>query len=432
MSKLIINGGIPLRGKIKPTANKNSIMKLIPATILVDAPVRFTNFPKTKSTKVMLSILSSLGAKVEYFENNEILIDSRSVNSFEVDDELASLERSSLMFLGPLVSRFGKASVSDSGGCKLGVRPLDTMFQGLKSLGVEISGSKKYELRANSGLIGNPMIWLLEASVTGTENLILAAVKAKGRTVIYEAACEPHTQDLCNFLNLCGAKISGVGSNRLTIDGVDKLGESGGEVKWNIISDHIDIGGLIIAAAITGGEVEIEDAIPEHMTQILNYFGKVNLKTNIVGNSIFVPKDQDLRCLPNFKGDLDKIPDKPWPGFPVDLIPQAVVLASFAPGNLRVHSFMYETQLFFVEELMKLNAKVHLANPHTVITLGPSKFRPGKINCPDIIQAAHALIIAALAAEGETTLNNVDHVFRRYPDILTEFTSLGAKMEVIV
>lgn len=430
MSKLKITGGIPLNGVIKPTANKNSILKLIPATILVNAPVKFNNFPLTQSTRVLLDILKALGGNVEIVDNNTVIIDSRNINSFEVDDELASLERSSLMFLGPLVGKFGKASVKDSGGCKLGVRPLDTLFQGMKALGVEVSGSKKYELSAPNGLIGNENIWLLEASVTGTENLILAAVKAKGKTVIYEAACEPHTQDLCNFLVKCGADISGIGSNKLTINGVPNLG-SNDLIEWSVIPDHIDIGGLIVAAAITGGEITIKDAIPHHMTQILNYFKKVNLDVEIRGEDLFVRGNQELKCLPNFKGDLDKIPDKPWPGYPVDLIPQAVVLATFASGNMRVHSFMYETQLFFVEELLKMNGKLHLANPHTVVTLGPSKFRSAKINCPDVIQAAHALIIAALAAEGETILNNVDHIFRRYPDILEEFTSLGAKIEKI-
>lgn len=429
--KLIIKGGVPLTGTVVPAPNKNSMLAVVPAVLIVKSQVIFRNFPLTQSARVIVDILKDLGVSVEYLGDGGVKFDSSKVVKWEVNDELAAKERASLMFLGPLVSRFGKASIRDSGGCKLGVRPLDTMFQGLKALGIEISGDKKYMLEAPQGLIGNPNIWLIEASVTGTENLILAAVCAKGQTIIYNAACEPHVQDLCNFLVKCGAKISGIGSNRLIIEGVAELGKAGDVIEWSILSDHIDIAGLIVGAAVTNGEILIKNAIPYHMTQILNYFAKINLKVEVRGEDLFVPKDQDLFCKSNFKGDLDKIPDQPWPGFPVDLIPQAIILACYARGNMRVHSIMYETQLFFVEELMKMNGKVHLANPHTVITLGPSKFRPAKINCPDIIQAAHALVLAALSAEGETTLNNVDQVFRRYPDILKEFRGLGAKMELV-
>ncbi len=429
MQKLIIKGGNPISGKITPVANKNSILKLIPACILLEGKVKISNVPHSTSVKVMLDIFKDLGGKIEYLENNTVILDSKDIKKFSINDELASKERAGLMFLGPLVSRFGQAEVKDSGGCKLGVRPLDTMFQGLKSLGIEVSGDKKYSLVAKNGLNGTK-IWLVEASVTGTENLILAAVKAKGITEIYNAACEPHTQDLCNFLVSCGAKISGIGSNRLFITGVEKL-VAPENFSWKVISDHIDIGGLIVSAAITGGEIEIEDAIPEHMVGILQFFEKINLKYAIIGNSIKIPQGQDLKCNPNFKGDMDKIPDQVWPGYPVDLIPQAIVLACFAPGNIRIHSIMYETQLFFIEELMKMNGKVHLSNPHTVITLGPSKFRGAKINCPEIIQSAHALVTAALAASGETTLHRIDPLMRRYPDLVDNLKKLGADIEIV-
>lgn len=428
MQKLIIKGGIPLNGKIKPVANKNSILKLIPASVLIQGQVTLKNVPHSSSVKVMLDIFKDLGGKVQYLENNVVKIDSTNLNKFSIDDELASKERAGLMFLGPLVSRFHKAEIRDSGGCKLGVRPLDAMFKGLQGLGVTIEGTKKYSLSTEK-LVGQK-VWMIEASVTGTENLILAAVKAVGETEIYNAACEPHTQDLCNFLVACGAKIAGIGSNKLMIHGVEEL-IAPENFEWSIISDHMDIGGLIIAAAITGGEIEITDAIPEHMIGILQYFEKINLKYEIIGNSIKIPKNQELICKPNFKGDMDKIPDQVWPGFPVDLIPPAIVLACSAAGNIRIHSIMYETQLFFIEELMKMNGKVHLSNPHTVVTLGQSQFRGAKINCPEIIQAAHALVLAALAATGETTLNRIEPLMRRYPDLVSSLKSLGADIQIV-
>jgi len=328
--------------------------------------------------------------------------------------------------LGPLLSRFGKAEIGNSGGCKLGNRPLDTMFQGLKAQGVKIEGEDGYKMRTK-GLVGNDNIWLIEASVTGTENLILAAVKAKGKTVVYNAACEPHTQDLCNFLVSIGAKIEGIGTNKLTIYGVEKLG--GGE--WKVVSDHIDIGGLIVAAAITNGEILIKNAIPQHMKQILNYFAKINLRVEIRGEDIFVPKGQRLHCKKNIKGNIDKIPDQPWPGFPPDLIPQAVVLAACAKGSIRVYSIMYETQLMFVEELLKMKADLVLANPHEVVTSGKSKLEGSVVEAPKILQGAHALIIAGLAAKGTTIVKNADIVSRRYPNLEERLSVLGADIKKV-
>lgn len=252
MSTIKIQGGYPLKGTVTPMPNKNSILKLIPAAILLDEPVVFHNVPKSTSVRILLQIFKQLGGKVAYLKDNSIKLDGRPMRSSAIDEDLAMKERSSFMFLGPLLSRFSKASIRDGGGCKLGNRPLDTMFQGMSILGVEIDKADGYKL-STKGLKGKE-VWQLEASVTGTENLILAAVKAKGTTIIYNAACEPHTQDLCNFLVSVGAKIQGVGSNRLIIEGVESL--SGGE--WTVINDHIDIGGLMVTAAVTNGELLIK------------------------------------------------------------------------------------------------------------------------------------------------------------------------------
>ena len=236
----------------------------------------------------------------------------------------------------------------------------------------------------------------------------------------------PHTQDLCNFLVSIGAKIEGIGTNRLTIEGVEKL--SGGE--WTVISDHIDIGGLIVAAAITNGELLIKNAIPQHMTQIINNFKKLNVKVEIQGDDIFVPKDQELVAQPNFKGDIDKIKDEVWPGFPVDLIPQALILALKAKGNIRVYSNMYEVQLVeLFAELFKMQAKFTLTNPNQIITFGPTNFAGTKVNSSSILQCTHALILAGLAAKGKTIIDNADIVYRRFPEIIATLSRLGAKIE---
>lgn len=425
MARIIINGGRPISGTVTPVANKNSIIKLIPAAILAEGPVTIHNVPKSSSVNLFLDVFKRLGGKVKFLQKGTIVLDPTTIDTHVIPEELAEKERATFVFLGPLLAKFGQAEISDPGGCKLGNRPLDAMFQGLKALNVELDKTNGYKVHT-SGLIGNENIWLLEASVTGTENLILAAIKAKGRTVIYNAACEPHTQDLCNFLVSIGAKIQGIGSNKLIIDGVESL--TGGE--WRVISDHIDIGGWIVTAVMTGGELLIKDAIPEHMGQILANFEKVNVQVEIRGNDIFVPGNQELECKLNLRGDIDKIVSETWPGYPVDLIPQALVLAAKGKGNIKIHSYMYETQLFFAEELQKLRATLIMADPHRVITFGPAKFKGAKITAPYIIQGVHAVILAALAAEGKTVIENADALYRRYPEIIETLKGLGADIEV--
>ena len=426
MSSIKIQGGYPIKGTYTALPNKNSILKLIPATILCDAPVTIHNVPKSSSVRILLQIYRDLGGKVAYLKDDSVRLDGSTITKSALDEILAGKERSSFLFLGPLLSRFGTASIKDGGGCKLGNRPLDTFFQGMIELGAKVDKETGYTV-TTKGLKGAE-IWLLEASVTGTENLVLAAVKANGRTVIYNAACEPHTQDLCNFLVSVGAQIEGIGTNKLVIDGVQNL--SGGE--WTVISDHIDIGGMIVAAAVTNGELLIKNAIPKHMTQILNYFAKLNLKVEIQGENIFVPSGQELYAIPNFKGDIDKINDLPWPGFPVDLIPQALILALNAKGNIRVYSNLYEVQLVeLFAELFKMRASMSLTNPNQIITFNKSTISGTTVNASTILQSTHALILAGLSGKGTTIIHNADIIYRRFPEIIETFQRLGAKIEKI-
>lgn len=425
-----INGGKSLKGTVVPVSNKNSILKLIPATLLCDEPVVFKNVSISSSFLTLVEIYEHLGGRVEFLEPGVVKFDSSSVNNYVIPEELARKERAALVFLGPLLAKFGKAQVYSPGGCKLGNRPLDTLFQGLIELGARLDQNRtdSYFFEAPNGLLPQrDTIWLMEASVTGTENLILAAVKCKGNVKIYHAACEPHTQDLCNFLNSVGAKISGVGSNLLSIQGVDHL--KGGE--WSVISDHIDIGGWIVAAAITNGELLIRNAIPQHIMQILNYFSKLNLYVEVRGNDIYVPSGQDLFCKKNINNNIDKIQAQVWPGFPVDLIPQALVLALTAKGSIIIFSNLYESQLFFVEELQKMGASFVMPSTYQIITFGPSNWHGATISAPQILQCTHATILAALAARGQTIINNADSIFRRYPDIIKKLQDLGVDIELI-
>ncbi len=418
----IINGGKSLSGVVEPMPNKNSIVAIIPAILLADEPVILKNAPRSSSVRTILKIFKELGGKFSYLKDSRIKLDPRSIDKYIIDKELAKLERSSNMFLGPLLVRFGKAELGDVGGCKLGQRPIDTLLQGLVKMGANIDPDNIFKLSAKE-IKGNDHIWQLEASVTGTENLITTAVKAKGTTVIYNAACEPHVQELCNFLNSLGAQIEGVGTNKLVIHGVERL--SGGE--WEILPDHIDIGGLIVAAAITKSELTIQHAIPHHMQQVLEFFEKFNLQCKVDADNITVPADQELYCKPNIRGDIDKIVAQPWPtGFPVDLLPQALVLAASIPGTITIMNPMYERGLTFVDDLVIMKGKVILADPGRAITYGPSDWKGAIVSAPPILQCAHALALVGLAARGTTKILNSDIISRRYPEFVQVFSSLGA------
>jgi len=424
MANIIIEGGKPLKGEITPIGNKNSILKLIPATILCEDKVKISNVPSSSSVNTLIEIYRSLGGKITWVNKNTIELDSRQINKYKIDDNLAAQERSSFLFLGPLLARFGKAYIKEGGGCKLGNRPLDAMFKGLEKLGIEIDNRDGYHLKTKKHGIKGNFIWMLEASVTGTENIILSTVVSKGTTIIYNAACEPHTQDLCNFLNSVGAKIDGIGTNRLIIEGVEKL--SGGE--WSVISDHIDIGGLIVAGAITNGHLIIKNAIPNHMTQIINNYEKFNVKIEIENNSIIV-KPNTLISKRNIKGDIDKIYDQPWPGFPVDLIPQAVILAANSENQMRIYSNMYEVQLIeLYTELFKMNANLMMVNPNLILSLGKSNLKGTKLNSTSVLQSTHALVLAGLVAKGKTIIQNADIIFRRFPDLIQSYQKLGASI----
>lgn len=425
MSYYKIKGGIPLNGVVTPIPNKNSILKLIPAALLTDEPVTIHNVPNSTDVRLMLKLVRQLGGKVTFMNDGKsIKIVASGVNTFEMDPELSQKAKASVMFMAPLLLRFGKAHMPIPGGCKLGTRPLDAFMENMVMLGAKYKREKGYYIEADN--LKGKKIWSWFPSVTGTENLVMLAVLTPGVTEIYNAAAEPHTQDLCNMLVAMGAKIEGIGSNRLIIEGVDKLKGT----EWTVIPDHLDIGAYIAAAALTGGEITIKDAIPEHMQYMIQAFQKVGVKVDTRGNDLFVGKNQKLVCETTVRGDIYEIFAMPWPGLPIDFMQIMIVMALKAEGSMIMHNSFQEYGMFWIEELVKLKAKVVMADPNRVLTFGPTKFKAAKIFAPNIIQATMALFLASLSAEGETVLEDrSDSLLRRYPDLVGVYSSLGAKIE---
>lgn len=425
MSYYKIQGGIPLKGEVHPIPNKNSILKLIPAALLTDEPVTIHNVPDSTDVRLMLKIVRQLGGKVTYLNDRKsVKIIGAGVNTYEMDSELSQKAKSSVMFMAPLLLRFGKAYMPIPGGCKLGTRPLDAFMSNMEMLGAKYRREKGYFIEGDKLKSGK--VWSWFPSVTGTENLIMLASMTPGVTEIYNAAAEPHTQDLCNMLIAMGAKIEGVGSNRLTIEGVDRLKGT----EWTVIPDHLDIGGYIAAAALTNGEITIKDAIPEHMQYIIQAFEKLGVTVDIKGNDLYIGSNQKLVCETTVRGDIFEMFAMPWPGLPIDFMQIMIVTALKAEGSMIMHNSFQEYGMFWIEELAKLKAKVVMADPYRVLTFGPTEFKGAKIFAPNIIQATMALFLASLSAKGETVMEDrSDSLLRRYPDLVDVYSSLGANVE---
>lgn len=408
--------------------NKNSIIKLIPAALLTDDDVVLHNTPKTSDVGYMLEILEKLWWRYERLDHDTVKLNASGVNSFEIDAVLSDKMKASVMFLGPLLVRFGKAMMPTPQGCKLGTRPLDAFVGNMQKMGAEFThengmyGFQTKQLQAGK-------VWSWEPSVTGTENLILLAVRTPGTTTIYNAACEPHTQDLCNMLIAMGAKIQGIGSNLLTIEGVDHL--KGCE--RTVISDHLDVAWFIAAAAMTGWEITITNAVTAHMGLMLETFAKLGIQTVVdyQADTIFVPAKQSRQIEKTVKGDLLMVRAQPWPMLPMDIIHTFAVTALSCEGSAIFMNIGYEYAWFFVEELAKMKGRTVMADPHRIITFWPTDRKAANIVCSDIIQAAYGLLLAALAAEGTSTINAVGPLFRRFPNFVEQFNSLGANVKLI-
>ncbi|HYP42379.1 MAG TPA: UDP-N-acetylglucosamine 1-carboxyvinyltransferase [Chloroflexia bacterium] len=424
MERLIVEGGYALHGEITPTGNKNSAQPMLAACLLTDQPVTLHNVPDIADVRTLLNILRGMGVEVEASElstTHTITLQARVVDR-QPDRSLGSQVRGSILRAGPLLARTKYAIVGQPGGDAIGRRRVDTHLLALQALGatVEVDGD---HYRMHAERLKGADIFLDEASVTGTEQAILAAVLAEGETAICNAAAEPHVQDLCHMLNGLGAQISGIGTNTLAIQGVSRLHRG----EHTILSDHMEVGSFIGLAAVTGGELRIRKAVPEHMRMSRLVFKKLGVEVRVDGDDIVVPGGQDLKVAYDVHEAVPKIDDGIWPAFPSDLMSIALVTATQSEGTVLIFEKMFENRLFFVDRLISMGARIVLCDPHRAVVVGKVKLRGEDVSSPDI-RAGMALLQAALCAKGESTIFNVGQIDRGYQAIEKRLEALGAKI----
>lgn len=416
----IVNGGKRLSGDIYPSGNKNEALPVIAAALLTDEEVIIENIPDIIDTNIMISIAVSLGAYVSKINSNTYSFRTEKIKSDSIPVELSSKIRASLLFLAPMLLRKGTVPLPSVGGDKIGARRIDSHLLAFTKLGSRMIRNRQ-GWTLNSEKLKGADILLDEASVMATENALMMAVLTPGVTTVYNAACEPHVQNLCNMLNSMGADIKGIGSNRLIIKGVKKLHGT----RHRILPDHIETGSFIGLAAVIGDGVTIKDSYTEHMEVIFPGFSRLGISYEIRDKDIYIPGKQKPVIVEDFGGRIPSISDQPWPCFPADLSSIMVVSALFSRGTVMIHEKMFEGRLFFVDSLIRMGAKVILCDPHRVVISGPVKLRPVELSSPDI-RAGMALLIAALAAKGKTIINNIRQIDRGYQDIETKLNAMGA------
>ena len=419
-----IEGGFPIKGTIAASGNKNAALPCIAAVLLTDKEVTLRNIPDIEDTGVMIKILERLGVTAEKLSNNTWKFCAKNLNSHEIPSDLAKKIRASILFAGPLLARLGKAQLFPPGGDVIGRRRLDTHFLALTELGARVNTDGQLSFTANK-LVGAD-IFLDEASVTATENAVMAACLAEGTTILTNTASEPHVRDLCNMLNAMGADITGVGSNILTIKGVKKL--HGCDFK--IGPDYMEIGSFIGLAAATRGSITITGVEQRDMRAIRLAFGRLGITWTTEGDSIIVGNEQNMQVSPDLGGMIPKIDDSPWPGFPPDLTSIMTVVATQVEGTVLIHEKMFESRMFFVDKLIGMGARITLCDPHRAVVSGPSLLRGTELVSPDV-RAGMAMVIAAMCARGESVIKNVYQVERGYEHLTEKLQSLGAHIERI-
>ena len=422
MPKFMVEGGRPLKGTIRPAGNKNAALPCLAATLLTEEEVILENVPSIRDVKTLLNLIHTLGAETEWLDDNTVRVKATNLRASDVEAEAAAKIRASILLAGPMLARVGRMFLPPPGGDVIGRRRVDTHFLALAKLGAEVETSGGYHLETK-GLKG-ANFFLDEPSVTATENAVMAAVMAKGRTVIRNAAAEPHVQDLCNMLNSMGAKISGIGTGTLEFEGVDRLHGT----RFRIGSDHIEIGSFIGLAAVTRGELLIQDAAIEHLDSTLLGFERMGIRCEIRGKDLFVPADQEREVRMDLGGHIPKVDDGPWPAFPADLTSIALVTATQCRGTILIFEKMFESRMFFADKIIGMGARIVLCDPHRAVVVGPSRLHAAVLESPDI-RAGMALLIAALGAEGESHIYNVGQIERGYEKIDDRLRSLGATIE---
>jgi UDP-N-acetylglucosamine 1-carboxyvinyltransferase len=417
----IVEGGHRLRGAIEPSGNKNSALPIIAGSLLSEHPVTLENVPRIRDTETLVELIRSVGASAEWRGRNRLAIHAKDIRAADLDPDLCARIRASILLAGPLLARCGEVVLPPPGGDVIGRRRLDTHFLAFEQLGASVEAN--HGLRFHCTQLRGADVFLDEPSVTATENALVAAVAAHGTTYLRNAASEPHVQDLAHFLVALGARIEGIGTNTMVIEGQATLGQA----SYSIQPDHIEVGSLIGLAAVTRSSLRIVRAGVEHLRSILMGFERLGIACEIAGDDLIVPSDQTLKIKDDFGGHVPKLEDQPWPAFPADLMSIAIVTASQCDGVILMFEKMFESRMFFVDKLIAMGARIVLCDPHRAIVAGPSKLRGASMISPDI-RAGMAMLLAAVCAEGTSTINNADQIERGYERIEERLNALGAKI----
>ena len=420
----IVEGGRRLSGAIEPGGNKNAALPIIAAALLTAETVILENVPRIRDTETLVDLVRSVGAEAAWTAANELTITARNVRAVDLDPDLCAKIRASILLAGPLLARAGHVVLPPPGGDVIGRRRVDTHFLALQQLGATVSADRNYEFKADK--LKGADVFLDEPSVTATENALCAAVVAEGVTTLRNAASEPHVQDLANFLAALGAKIDGIGTNTMIIEGGRRLGGT----RFRIGPDHIEVGSLIGLAAVTRSKLPIKNAGVEHLRSTLMGFDRLGIVAHVVGDDLIVPAEQSRRIREDLGGHIPKLEDQPWPAFPADVMSIAIVTATQCDGVILMFEKMFESRMFFVDKLIAMGARIVLCDPHRAIVAGPSKLRSARVESPDI-RAGMAMLLAALCAEGTSTINNAQQIERGYERIDERLNALGASIKRI-
>jgi UDP-N-acetylglucosamine 1-carboxyvinyltransferase len=429
MSDLLVRGGNKLRGEITPAGNKNSALPALCATLLTNETVTIRNFPDLTDVNKLVDLLTSLGSEIKWDKENSLITINNSNFSANFGDQGFPLGmRGAILLLAPLLVRMKEIEVKEEiGGCTLGIRELDPHLEVLEKLGAKISTNGSIKITAKEGLIGE-FLWQDYMSVTTTENFIMAAVKAKGNSTMVNAASEPHVQDLCQLLLSMGAKIEGIGTSKITINGVDKLHGT----DFTISSDHHEITTLLALGAMTGGEIKVNSAEPEHFPLIRKAFEKFSVKIEYEGETAIVKQEEKLSIIqPYTKNLLQKLEAAPWPYFPADLMPLMIALAVKSEGSMMFWNKLYEGGFFWIPEMIKFGSHIVMCDPHRIIVYGNKPLKATTVDSPNIIRATVALMMIALSVEGESVIKNADSIKRAHPNFIENLNKLGADLKWI-
>ena len=422
MSSFLVTGGRELSGAIRPAGNKNAALPVLAATLMSAEPVTVRNVPGIRDVHTLLEIMESLGASVTWTGPHTVVVDAAGAEARDLDPELSERIRASILLAGPLLARFGSLSLPPPGGDVIGRRRLDTHLLAFRALGAEVETSAGLDIRAPA--LRGASMFLDEPSVTATENAVMAASMAEGRTVIRNAAAEPHVQDLCRLLSAMGARIEGIGTSNLVIEGASTLGGA----DFEIGADHVETGSFIGLAAVTRSRLVIEDAPVEHLDSTLLGFRRLGIDCRVEGRNLVVDGREEPVIRMDAFGHIPKVDDGPWPAFPADLTSIAVVAATSARGTVLVHEKMFESRMFFTDKLVSMGARIILCDPHRVVVVGPSRLHGARVESPDI-RAGMAMLIAALGARGDSLIRNAGQIERGYERIDERLRALGARIE---